>query len=64
MITVNGEKIDVADITIAEYLENNNYSIKKIAVELNGEIIRKACYGETILKDGDTLEVVSFVSGG
>lgn len=64
MVIVNGEKVDIAGKTVAEYLAATNYDPKRIAVECNGDIVFKSQYGETILKDGDTLEVVSFVGGG
>ena len=48
----------------ADYLEQNNYQIKRIAVEMNGDILPKYSYSDTMLKDGDRLEVVSFVGGG
>ena len=41
-----------------------DYNPKRIAVERNGEIVPKAAYGETILQDGDVIEVVNFVGGG
>ncbi len=34
------------------------------AVELNGEVVRRAGYGATVLKDRDRLEVVRLVGGG
>ena len=37
---------------------------KLVAIEKNGEIVPKALYESTLLKDGDILEVVSFVGGG
>ena len=46
------------------YLEEASYDLARIAVECNGEIVPKRVYGETVLKDGDVLEVVSFVGGG
>jgi sulfur carrier protein len=64
MVKVNGESKDVAGKTIAEYLATTNYDMKRIAVERNGDIVSKAQYGETVLQDGDSLEVVSFVGGG
>ena len=64
MVKVNGEPKDIAGKTIAEYLATTNYDIKRIAVERNGDIVPKAQYGETVLKDGDSIEVVSFVGGG
>ena len=64
MVKVNGEPKDIAGKTLAEYLETTNYDVKRIAVERNGDIVPKAQYGETVLHDGDSLEVVSFVGGG
>ncbi len=37
---------------------------KRIAVERNGEIVPKSRYAETMLVDGDTLEIVGAVGGG
>jgi len=64
MITVNGTDLPLNEITVAEYLAENNYQISRIAVELNGSILPKAKYAATALCDGDKLEVVSFVGGG
>ena len=64
MVKVNGEEKNIAGKTIAEYLSTTNYDIKRIATELNGDIVPKATYAETILKDGDSVEIVSFVGGG
>ena len=65
MITINGNQTTFStDLTVAEYLEQNQYQVKRIAVELNGDILPKYSYSETMLKDGDRLEVVTFVGGG
>lgn len=65
MITVNGKQIQLtSEISVADYLEQNNYQINRIAVEMNEEILPKYSYSETMLKDGDRLEVVTFVGGG
>lgn len=65
MITVNGKQIQLAsEMSVADYLEQNNYQIKRIAVELNEEILPKYSYSDTMLKDGDRLEIVTFVGGG
>ena len=50
--------------TVADYLEENGYRMNRIAVELNGEILPKYKYSETRLKDGDSMEIVTFVGGG
>ena len=65
MITVNGKQIQLtSEMSVADYLEQNNYQINRIAIEMNEEILPKYSYSETMLKDGDRLEVVTFVGGG
>ena len=64
MVKINGEKLNIAGKTAAEYLATTNYDPKRIAVERNGDIVPKAQYRNTLLCDGDNVEVVSFVGGG
>ena len=64
MVKVNGKEMDIAGSTIAEYLMTTDYDAKRIAVERNGEIVFKSKYDETVLENGDSIEVVSFVGGG
>ncbi len=64
MVKINGKERNVAGKTLAEYLATTSYDPKRIAVERNGEIVPKAQYSETILTDGDSIEIVSFVGGG
>ena len=64
MVTINGSAVHAAGKTVQQYLKENNYSLTRVAVELNGEIVPKTNYAETVLKDGDTVEVVGFVGGG
>ena len=64
MVKVNGEEKDIAGKSLAEYFATTEYDMKRVATEINGEIVPKAQYEETILKDGDHVEVVSFVGGG
>ena len=65
MFTVNGTKKELPGIfSVKEYLEQNGYVISQIAVELNEEILPKTEYVSTVLKDGDVMEIVSFMGGG
>lgn len=64
MVTVNGKELEVSGKTVSEVLELENYSPTRIAVELNYNILPKAKYDATVLKDGDILEIVNFVGGG
>ena len=36
----------------------------KFAIEINGEIVPRSCYLETILQENDQIEIVSAVGGG
>ncbi len=64
MVKINGENIEAAGMTISVYLDNSGYDPKTVAVELNEEIVPKTGYEDTVLKDGDVVEIVSFVGGG
>ena len=64
MVKVNGAELDIAGKTVAQYLTTTNYDPKRIAVERNGDIVFKSQYDATILQDGDSVEIVSFVGGG
>ena len=72
MIQINGTAVELAEgTTLQGYLDQNQYNPARVAVERNGAIVPKAAYpstvladGETILQDGDVIEVVNFVGGG
>ena len=64
MVKVNGTELDIVGKTVSEYLATTNYDPKRIAAELNGDIVFKSQYDITVLKDGDRMEIVSFVGGG
>ena len=64
MVLINGKNTSADGKTVSQYLEEANFNPQTIAVELNEDILPKSQYDETVLKDGDVLEVVSFVGGG
>ena len=64
MVKINGKEFDADGKTIAQYLATTDYDSKRIAVERNGNIVFKSQYESVVLKDGDSIEIVSFVGGG
>ena len=64
MVKINGSWLELAGKTLAEYLASTDYDPRRIAIERNGDIVFKSKYEETVLCDGDVLEIVSFVGGG
>ena len=65
MLTVNGKSCEYrGGQTLKEYLLALGHNTDCIAVECNQEIIPKREYEQYILKDGDVLEIVSYMGGG
>ena len=64
MVKINGVEKDAVGKTISQYLKTTDYDLKFIAVERNEEIVPKSQFDETIIQNGDVIEVVSFVGGG
>ena len=64
MVKINGALTEADGKSISEILAELGYSDRRVAVELNMEIVPKLEYGGTVLKDGDSVEIVRFVGGG
>ena len=64
-IVVNGEPRDVEPGTrLLDLLASLSLDPRAVAVERNGEVLRRAQLGDVELRAGDRLEIVSFVQGG
>jgi thiamine biosynthesis protein ThiS len=64
-IRLNGKARDVADgITISRLLDELKLQPLRVAVQVNMDIIKRERYGEVALQPGDTVEVLTFMSGG
>lgn len=65
MTKLNGKEVNNENgMYLDKLLIIEGYSLERVAVELNGNIIPKAQYNKITIKDDDLLEVVSFVGGG
>ena len=63
-IKVNGDEREVPDgITLRTLTAQFNLQPEKVAIELNRRLTRKEKY-DAPLKDGDEVEIVTFVGGG
>ena len=67
-IRINGEEkiieINKDNAYLSNTLEVIGYKQKTVVVELNNIIVNSTKWGEVLLKDGDSLEIVSIVGGG
>jgi thiamine biosynthesis protein ThiS len=65
ILQINGEKREYPEgLTIAVLVAQLGMKPDRVAVELNFEIVPRAKWDASILKNGDELEVVHFVGGG
>lgn len=63
-IRLNGEERQTESSTLHDLLSELGFEGKRVAVELNREIVPRDMYKHVRLSSGDCLEVVHFVGGG
>lgn len=64
-VLINGTSTEIADgVSVRELLEQLDLGGKRIALELNGEILPRSQYAEQRVEDGDRLEIVHAIGGG
>jgi thiamine biosynthesis protein ThiS len=64
-ITLNGEPFEVAGpLTVADLLTRLDIDSRRVAVEHNLSVVRRALFGSTEICEGDEVEIVNFVGGG
>jgi len=64
-IRLNGEDYDLAEpVTVHGLLERLDVDPRRVAVEHNLVVVRRATYDSTVVRGGDQVEIVNFVGGG
>jgi sulfur carrier protein len=65
VIKVNGEATEMSDdATVAVLIQRLDLTGRRLAVELNGQIVPRSRHAEQVLTDGDCIEIVHAVGGG
>jgi sulfur carrier protein len=63
--TVNGETHELPDgMTVADLLARVGAPASGIAVARNSSVVRRDEYGNQMIADGDTIEIIKAVAGG
>ena len=63
--SVNGKNFELEnDINVYEFLAQNSYELKFIALERDGEILPKKLWRESFMSEGKAYEIVTLVGGG
>ena len=64
-ITLNGSPLDCnPPITVAQLLDQAGYAGRRVAVEVNREIVPRSLHATRTLVDGDQIEIVHAIGGG
>jgi sulfur carrier protein len=64
-ITLNGEPYELDQpLSVADLLMKLAIDPRRVAVEHNLTILRRALFADTLVHDGDRIEIVNFVGGG
>ena len=64
-IRLNGEPRDLdRPMSVSDLLADLGIDPRRVAVEYNLVVVKRAKYDETIVNEGDEVEIVNFVGGG
>lgn len=64
-IILNGDSFDLdAPMTITQMLDNLDIDSRRVAVEHNLTVVKRAAFDSTLINAGDQIEIVNFVGGG
>ena len=64
-IILNGDPVDVAGpMTLSALLVQLGVDARRVAVERNLDVVKRASYDTTEIQEGDQIEIVNFVGGG
>ena len=64
-IKLNGDPHHIpGPLSVSELLEELEIDARRVAVELNLDVVKKSAYGSSVIKEGDEVEIVNFVGGG
>ena len=64
-ITLNGEPYDLdAPLSVADLLMKLSIDPRRVAVEHNLTILKRPLFADTLVREGDRIEIVNFVGGG
>jgi len=64
-ISINGQPASFdGEMTVAELLVSRDIASVRVAVEINEDIVPRKTFANTVIHDGDRIEIVTFVGGG
>ena len=64
-IRLNGDPFEIAGpLSVNELLQQLEIDARRVAVEHNVVVLKRSAFDDTLIRDGDQVEIVNFVGGG
>ena len=64
-VAINGETLCLdGELSVADLLARREIEPVRVAVEINENIVPRRTFAETMIRDGDCIEIVTFIGGG
>jgi sulfur carrier protein len=64
-VLLNGDHFELGGpVTVTELLNKLDIDARRVAVEHNLTILKRVLFDQTVVRDGDEIEIVNFVGGG
>lgn len=64
-ITLNGDRVELAGpLTVTALLSQLEIDPRRVAVEHNIVVVKRTAFDDTLIREGDQVEIVNFVGGG
>jgi len=64
-ITLNGDRFELSGpLTVTDLLAQLSIDARRVAVEHNQVVVKRAAFETTEIREGDQVEIVNFVGGG
>ncbi|MCD4676183.1 MAG: sulfur carrier protein ThiS [Desulfobacula sp.] len=63
-INLNGQEVESKSKTLMDLVLEQGFDLTSLIVEVNFEVIRQETWQDVPIKEGDNVELLSFVGGG
>lgn len=65
VISLNGDPYELPEpVTVSQLLDHLRIDRRRVAVEHNLVVLKRAAFDAVVIREGDQVEIVNFVGGG
>ena len=63
-VKINGKEEEIGEKTLLDLLKARDIEPQMVSVEVNSRILNREEYSQTMIKEGDRIELLFFMGGG